>query len=120
MDNNIPRITCEDLKAMLEKGEKVIIIDTRASIFYKADHIKSAINIFYNPSGDPFERQMTFMSLPADIPLVVYCECSDESDSSLMANEIKNQRYEIENIKVLLQGINRWKELGYPTEKSEF
>jgi rhodanese-related sulfurtransferase len=120
MDNNIPRITCEELKTEIEKGEKVIIVDTRAAAYYKADHIKSAINIFYNPSGDPFERQMTFMSLPADKPLVIYCECSDESDSSLMANEIKNQRYEIENIRVLLQGINRWKELGYPTEKSEF
>lgn len=120
MDNSIARITCEDLMKMIKKGEKAVIVDTRAPTYYKDDHIKSAINIFYNPSGDPFERQMTFMSLPADKPLVIYCECSDESDSSLMANEIKNQRYEIENIKVLLQGINRWKELGYPTEKSDF
>ena len=116
----MPRITAEDLKKAIDSGEKTVIIDTRAASGYKAEHIPGAINIFLNPAGDPFERQMTFMSLPADKPLVIYCDCSDESESSQMAVEIKNQRYEIEDIKVLEQGINRWKELGYPVEASEF
>lgn len=120
MDSTIPRITSEELKETIDKGASPVIIDTRAASAYKAEHLPGAINIFLNPAGDPFERQMTFMSLPADKPLVIYCDCSDESESSQMAIEIKNQRYEIEDIKVLLLGINRWKELGYPTEKSEF
>ena len=118
--NDIPRITCEALKEKIDSGEKVVVIDTRAAVAYKADHIRGAINIFLNPGGDPFERQMTFMALPADKPLIVYCDCEDESDSLILAGEIKNQRYEIQDISVLEKGINRWKELGYPTEESEF
>ena len=119
-NNDIPRLKCEELEEMIEKGEKFVIIDTRATASYKDDHIKGAINIYLNPGGDPFERQMTFMALPADKPLVIYCDCVDESDSLIMAREIKDSRYDINDIKVLELGINRWKELGYPTEKSEF
>ena len=119
-NNDIPRILCEELQKMIENGEKVIIVDTRTTVSYKDDHIKGAINIYLNPGGDPFERQMTFMALPADKPLVIYCDCVDESDSLIMGREIKDARYDIKDIRVLEQGINRWKELGYPTEKSEF
>lgn len=118
--NSVPRITCEELKTLIDKEEKPVIIDTRAASAYKPEHLPGAINIFLNPAGDPFERQMTFMSLPADKPLVIYCDCSDESESTQMAVEIKNQRYEIEDIKVLQEGINRWRELGYPLAASEF
>ncbi len=121
MDNYaIPKMTCEELNESLDKGESPVVIDTRASSAYRVEHIPGAINIYLNPSGDPFERQLTFMALPADRPLIVYCDCSDESDSLKMAYEIKNQRYEITDISVLLLGINRWKELGYPVEASEF
>lgn len=121
MENkDIPRIKCEELQQIIEEGEKVIVIDTRSSVIYKDNHIKGAINIHLNPGGDPFERQMTFMALPADKSLVIYCDCVDESDSLIIAREIKDARYDITDIKVLEMGINRWKELGYPTEKSEF
>ncbi len=119
-NSDIPRIKCEELQKIIDGGEKVVIIDTRTTASYKDDHIKGAINIYLNPAGDPFERQMTIMALPADKPLIIYCDCADESDSLIMAREIKDQRYDITNVKVLEQGINRWKELGYPTEKSEF
>jgi len=103
---------------LIEKDEKVVIIDTRTNSSYKNEHIKGAINILYNPAGDPFEREMTFTALPADKLLVIYCDCMDESESSTMALEIKSQRYDIDEIKVLSQGFERWKELAYPVEKS--
>ncbi|HEY95539.1 MAG TPA: rhodanese-like domain-containing protein [Dehalococcoidia bacterium] len=121
MENvSVPRMLCEELQQMIEKDEKVVIIDTRATASYKDDHIKGAINIYLNPGGDPFERQMTYMALPADKALIIYCDCVDESDSLIVAREIKDARYDINDIKVLELGINRWKDLGYPTEKSEF
>jgi 3-mercaptopyruvate sulfurtransferase SseA len=33
---------------------------------------------------------------------------------------LKSQRYDISDIRVLIQGFMRWKELGYPVEKSEY
>jgi rhodanese-related sulfurtransferase len=121
MENNeVPRITCEDLKRLIDKGEKLVIIDTRTNSSYREEHIKGAINIYYNPGGDPVERAMTFTALPADRPLVIYCDCTDESDSGIMAQELKYQRYDIDDVRVLKQGFMRWKDLGYPTEKSEY
>jgi rhodanese-related sulfurtransferase len=118
--SDVPRITCEDLKQLFDSGEGVVVIDTRDSGSYGRDHIKGAINIYYNPAGDPIERELPFMALPGDRLLVFYCDCMDEADSSIMANELKAQRYDINNIKVLEQGYIRWKELGYPTEESEY
>lgn len=72
--NEVPRITCEELKQLIDKGEKVIIIDTRKNSSYNAEHIKGAINIYYDPSGDPVEREMTLTALPVDKLLVLYCD----------------------------------------------
>jgi rhodanese-related sulfurtransferase len=119
-NNEVSRITCEDLKQLMDEGEKLVIIDTRASSGYREEHIKGAINIYYNPAGDPVEREMTFTALPADRPLVIYCDCIDEYDSAIMAQELKYQRYDIDDVRVLSQGFMRWKELGYPTEKSGY
>ena len=116
--SEIPRISCEKLKERIDNGENVVIIDTRAAIAYRDEHIAGAINIPLDTSGDPFGRQMTYMALPADRPVVVYCDCANESESLVMADEIKNQRYEIEDIGVLEEGILRWRLLEYPTEKS--
>jgi len=118
--NEVPRITCEDLKQLMDKGEPVLIIDTRTSSSYNEEHIKGAFNIYYNLAGDPVERAITFTALPADKPLVFYCDCLDESDSAMMALELKSQRYDIDEVKALSQGFMRWKELGYPTEKSAY
>jgi rhodanese-related sulfurtransferase len=121
MENTeVPRITCEDLKQLMDKGERLVIIDTRATSGYREEHIKGAINIYYNPAGDPVERAMTFTALPADRPLVIYCDCIDESDSAIMTQELKFQRYDIDDVRVLKLGFMRWKELGYPTEKSAY
>ena len=56
--NEVPRITCEELKQLIDKGENVVIIDTRKSSGYNAEHIKGAINIYYNPAGYQMEREM--------------------------------------------------------------
>jgi rhodanese-related sulfurtransferase len=118
-NNEVPRISCEDLKQSIDNGDKFVIIDSRVGIIYREEHIKGSINIHYNPDGDPLEREMTFTALPADKPIVIYCECIDDSDSAIMAQVLKFQRHDIDDIRVLDRGLVRWKELGYPTEKSE-
>jgi rhodanese-related sulfurtransferase len=72
-DNNVLRITCEDLKRLMDSGEKVVLIDTRESGEYHADHIQRAVNIYYNLLGDPQERELMLSALPGDILLIPYC-----------------------------------------------
>ncbi|NLE08565.1 MAG: rhodanese-like domain-containing protein [Dehalococcoidales bacterium] len=120
MDNyDIPKITSKELKEALDAGKEFVIIDNRPPAQYREEHIPGAINIHLNTTGDPFERQLTFMSLPADKPVVVYCDCSDESGSLQMASEIRNYRYEIKDVSALILGISQWKGLGYPVAQSE-
>lgn len=67
------RISCEELKRMVDAGEKVVLIDTRKSEEYHANHIPRAINIYYDILGDPQERELRLSVLPGDILLVPYC-----------------------------------------------
>jgi rhodanese-related sulfurtransferase len=72
--NEVPRINCEEVKQLFDRDEKVVIIDTREYGSYQDEHIEGAVNIFYNPLGDPLEREIILTALPADSLLVFYCE----------------------------------------------
>ncbi len=72
-DETVARITCEELKQMMDTGGPVVMIDTRESSEYRSGHIRRAINIYYNVLGDPQERELMLSSLPGDVLLVPYC-----------------------------------------------
>ena len=78
----LPRITAKGLKKLLEKKYDFILVDARDSGSYNKEHIKGAINIHYDPVGDPMAREMTLMALPMDKLIVIYCACEDDETSS--------------------------------------
>lgn len=71
--NEATRITCQELKQLMDEGERLVVVDIRGG-GYDSEHIKGAINISYDPSGDPMEREMTLTALPADKLMVIYCD----------------------------------------------
>ncbi len=114
---NIPRITAEELKQMIDKGGDLVTVDTRDSGSYDAGHIKGAINIYYDPTSDPMARQMMLIALPMDKLIVTYCDCTDDASSANMAEELYQLGYDRDRIKVLSGGSLRWVELKYPLVK---
>ena len=114
--NEVPRITCEELKQLIDKGEDRVVIDTRTRSSYDNEHIKGAVNIYYSPSQFQMESEMILSALPWDKLLVFYCDCSDDADSAHMALNLIDVGYEVDNVRALSGGWLRWKELGYPTE----
>jgi 3-mercaptopyruvate sulfurtransferase SseA len=40
---------------------------------YNQGHIKGAINIYYDPTGDPTSLEMMLMGLPMDKLIIIYC-----------------------------------------------
>ena len=63
----VPRIRVEELKALLDSGEEVIIADSRSLKSYKASHIAGAISM-------PFlEVDERYKELPKDAKIVFYC-----------------------------------------------
>jgi rhodanese-related sulfurtransferase len=113
---NIPRITAEELKQMIEKGADMVTVDTRDGGSYEAGHIKGAVNIYYDPTADPMDRQMMLIALPMDKLIVTYCDCTDDANSANMAQELYKLGYDREKVKVLSGGSLRWVELKYPLE----
>jgi rhodanese-related sulfurtransferase len=71
--DSVPRISCEEFKAALDAREDIVVIDTRRNSSYNVEHIPGAVNINYDPSGDPAEREMILSALPGNRPLIFYC-----------------------------------------------
>ncbi|MEJ2111778.1 MAG: rhodanese-like domain-containing protein [Acidobacteriota bacterium] len=76
---DVPHISIEELKTMMDKGEEVTIIDAQPADIYAAGHIKGAISI-------PWKSQIALedvWNIPNDIPIITYCDCGPgEADST--------------------------------------
>jgi rhodanese-related sulfurtransferase len=117
---NIPRISVEELKQMIDKGAKdLVTVDVRDGGSYEAGHIKGAVNIYYDPTADPMDRQMMLMALPMDKLIVTYCDCTDDASSATIAQELYKLGYDRDKVKVLAGGSLRWVELKYPMESKK-
>jgi rhodanese-related sulfurtransferase len=111
---NLPRISAEELKQMIDKGVDRVTVDVRDGSSYEAGHIKGAINIYYNPTADPMDRQMMLIALPMDKLIVTYCDCTDDASSANIAQELYKLGYDQDKVKILAGGSLRWIELKYP------
>ncbi len=110
----IPRIKAEELRQMVDKKADMVIVDVRDSGSYEAGHIKGAINIYYDSTADPMDRQMMLVALPMEKLVVTYCDCSDDASSAKIADELYKLGFDRDKVKVLSGGSLRWVELKYP------
>ena len=113
LQSDIPHISIEELKKMMDKGEEVTIIDAQPADIYAEGHIKGAISI-------PWKSQIALedvWNLPNDIPIITYCDCGPgEADSTDMARQLIDMGYY--DVMVLSDpSIKGWKKAGYPIEK---
>ncbi len=111
---DLPRISVEELKDMVDKKADIVIVDTRDGGSYAAGHIKGAINIYYDVTSDPMQRQMMLIALPMDKLIVTYCDCTDDANSANVVQELYDLGYDLDKIKVLSGGSLRWVEMKYP------
>ncbi|HSW40016.1 MAG TPA: rhodanese-like domain-containing protein [Acidobacteriota bacterium] len=115
----IPRISVEELKGMIDDGEDVVTVDVRDSHSYRVGRIKGSVNIYYDSAADPMHRQLIMMALPTDRLIVFYCDCTDDASSAYMAHELHKLGYDRDKAKVLRGGSLRWVELDYPLTSSD-
>ena len=111
----IPRITVEELKQKIDKGDTdFVVLDVRDGGSYDAGHIKGAVNIYYDATGDPMNRQMILMALPMEKLVITYCDCTDDASSAAIADELLMLGYENDKVKILSGGSLKWVEVKYP------
>lgn len=69
----VPRIEPQELRRQIDEKADIVIVDTRDSLSYDTSHIPGAINIYYDPNGDPMNREMMLVALPMNKLVVLYC-----------------------------------------------
>ncbi|UCC15957.1 MAG: hypothetical protein JSU58_06165 [Dehalococcoidales bacterium] len=73
----IPRILCEQLKQMMDRGDDLVLVDARSVEYgYKLGHLPRAISIPYKPEPPYTEQWITTQieGLPKDELIIFYCD----------------------------------------------
>lgn len=73
----IPRITCEELKLMMDEGEDFTLVDSRSKQWgYDMGHLPGAISIPNEPEPPYSEEWMMsqLQGLPEDELIILYCD----------------------------------------------
>lgn len=99
-----------DLRAALDNGEKIIVVDARSTQSYEEEHIPGAVSIPH--------RTMTHEStgnLDRTALYVVYCDGIGCNASTKGALNLMRLGF---RVKELIGGLVWWKRDGYATEGS--
>ncbi len=108
----ISRITVEELKEKIDKGEDMVIVDLRHSLDFEADPetIPGAFRMDAKELREKNDR------LPHDRQIILYCTCPNEATSAQLAILLRRQG--IQHIRPLQGGLDAWRERGYPVHNA--
>jgi rhodanese-related sulfurtransferase len=110
---DVPRIGKEELKALMDSGADIVIVDNNIPELYKAGHIKGAISLPWSENVIEDEN----FAIPSGKPIVTYCDCGEgEGDSADVALQLL--RFGFEDVRTLARGWSDWVKAGYPTDLS--
>lgn len=65
--DEMPRVNALDLKKHIDRGEPILIVDTRAPASFAKEHVTGAVNVPYGAEGQDFSQ------LPKDRFIALYC-----------------------------------------------
>jgi rhodanese-related sulfurtransferase len=97
-----------DLKAALNQGENIVVIDARSNASFNEEHIPGAINIPHRTMD-----ASTTVGLDRSALFVTYCDgigCNASTRGALNMTKLGF------NVKELMGGLVWWKQDGYETE----
>ena len=106
---NVPRISIDELKALMEKNA-VLVIDVRDPDSFKKGRIPGAVNVDYTQvlqQADRFKGETR--------TIVTYCACAREMTSARAAVDLAEKG--IPGAKALVGGWDEWIERGEKVEK---
>lgn len=97
------RVTAQELKAMLDRGEKIVLIDVRTPEEHREAHIPGSVLM-------PLDTLENVKKLPDGARHIIYCRSGKRS---LKAMEILSAKG-FKNLADLEGGINAWMAVGGP------
>jgi rhodanese-related sulfurtransferase len=103
-------VTAEQIKRLLDIGEKVFFVDLRAAPDFAQGRLPDARSI---PVSELHKR---WGEIPKAGRIVMYCPCPlGERDESFAFLLLRGESYR--NVSVLDGGYDEWVKRGYPVEK---
>jgi rhodanese-related sulfurtransferase len=99
----------DEIKAKLDRGEKLILVDVREESEFAKDHLPGAIHL----SKGVIERDIEAKVPDLNAPLVLYC--GGGYRSVLAADNLQKMGYK--NVLSMDGGIRVWREKGFPLTK---
>jgi len=101
--------TVEEVKAKMDRGEKLVLVDVREESEFAKDHLPGAIHL----GKGVIERDVEARVPELNTPLVLYC--GGGFRSALAADNLQKMGYS--NVISMDGGIRDWREKGYPLVK---
>jgi rhodanese-related sulfurtransferase len=101
-----------DLRASLDKGERIVVVDARSPQSYNAEHIPGAVNIPHRTMTEESTRQLDRSAL-----YVVYCDGIGCNASTKGALNLARLGF---RVKELMGGLVWWKQDGYETVNDQW
>src|SRR5262252_631262 len=98
----------DDVKARIDRNERMVLVDVREDHEYDKDHIPGAVHL----GKGIIERDIEGKYPDLSTPLVLYC--GGGFRSALAADNLQKMGYT--NIISMDGGIRDWREKGYPLE----
>ena len=113
-----PQTTTADdvFKILTSENERFAIIDARPFSAFNEGHIKTAISIPYVPINE-FVVKIEEQNFARNKSLIVYCDAQTCSTAEKAADILLRNDYT--DVYILQNGIDGWKEKGYPIEYGE-
>lgn len=109
---NMPRISVEELKKLIDEGYKPLILDVRSEVARSIDtgRIPGARVVLIEDLPD-------FPDISHDREIITYCNCPNEASAALAARTLTNQGFL--KARPLKGGLDAWREAGYQIEGLE-
>jgi membrane protein DedA with SNARE-associated domain/rhodanese-related sulfurtransferase len=104
----IARITPEELKAKIDAGEDVLVVDLRHALDFDAnpETIPGSLHV------DAAELEEAYEVIPRDREIVLFCACPNEVTAARLALLLRSKG--ITQIRPLAEGYDGWVKRGYP------
>lgn len=102
----VKELAVDDVKAMMDKGEKFLLIDVREESEFARDHLPGAVHL----GKGVIERDIEMQVPDTGAKLVLYC--GGGFRSALAADNLQKMGYT--NVISMDGGIRVWREKQYP------
>jgi membrane protein DedA with SNARE-associated domain/rhodanese-related sulfurtransferase len=107
------RLEPADLKALLDRGEPVYIVDLRHPLERRSDPVTLPGALHFLPDALAGRHA----EIPRDRDVVLFCACPNEASAATTARTL--DQLGIRRARPLRGGLDEWRRLGYPVDALE-